>query len=107
MNIIDKHEPREFDDAKLEAMAVDPAGSKGWPSRYGRCFAAEVLRQREGLRLAAIIIQRLLDVQNGCPLPKYQDDYDIANFAATEFLKTLKRPAALNELHQMDQDMKL
>lgn len=50
---------RDFDDAKLEAMANDPAGSTGWPSRYGRCFAGEVLRLRRE-RMSAV--DCLLDI---------------------------------------------
>lgn len=32
------------------------------------------------------IIQGLLDVQNGCPLPKYQHDFDRINATAVAFL---------------------
>lgn len=33
------------------------------------------------------IIQYLMDVQNGCPLPKYEYDYRKANAQAEAFLK--------------------
>jgi len=36
------------------------------------------------------IIEGLLDVQNGCPLPKYQRDFDAVNARAAAALKIAK-----------------
>lgn len=39
------------------------------------------------IREARAIIEELLAVQNGCPLPKYQEDFDQVNALAREFLE--------------------
>ncbi len=44
---------------------------------------AENARLREAL-------QALYDVQNGCPLPKYQAEYDVAMVKANEALQGVK-----------------
>ena len=34
-------------------------------------------------------LQDLIDIQNGCPLPKYQEEYDRANASAIQLIERL------------------
>ena len=42
-------------------------------------------------------LQELMDVQNGCPLPKYQMDYDRANASARQLIDRLGRIIGVND----------
>ena len=48
--------------------------------------SGKVLVNTPTLMLLRDTIQELLDVQNGCPLPKYQEMFDAANVQADEML---------------------
>ena len=60
----------EFIDRLSKALSSDPAGK-------ALVAMPEIMLLRDTIR-------ELLDVQNGCPLPKYTEAFDAANAQATE-----------------------
>ena len=49
----------------------------------------KVLVDDETIRGIRDTLQDLMDVQNGCPLPKYQEEFDRANDAAVQLIDRL------------------
>ncbi len=58
-----------------------------WQKRFSKWLSARLEKAEEANKEAVEIIQWLRDLQNGCPLPKYEKDFNEQNARADKFLK--------------------
>ena len=78
------------------SASVDKHGNVVSCSRAGRCNLLKQARTHTGVvvttqqvRGIRDTLQDLLDNQNGCPLPKYQQDFDRSSAAARQLIDEL------------------
>lgn len=83
-NTSDYYNPAK-DEAKLQAAMVDPLPFDGWPSRWKRCLAAEVLE----LRAALTARERQLEVANKLWQLCVEEDFPWADGSTQDALTDL------------------
>jgi hypothetical protein len=78
-------------------MYVEPGGGRGWVVRSSGPYPLWVGQQeaRESITELRDILQSLVDLQNGCPLPKYEEDWTKTMRRARGALAEAKRKAGV------------